>query len=105
VAALSPDGLFEDGKEPDKAVASASSGWHGFVQFELACTYASPAHWLQFLTRAELAAQSNRAAQGERDDGIHPEAGSTEDVLVAGRQKHRQSIEWCPGPDSTKPDK
>src|SRR6476661_8546057 len=32
LAALSPDALFEDEKQPDKAGANAFSGWHGFVQ-------------------------------------------------------------------------
>jgi hypothetical protein len=63
VAALSPDALFEDEKEPDKAGTSAFSGWHGFVQSELAYTYASPAHWSQFLTRAELSAQGSLSEQ------------------------------------------
>ena len=46
------DSLFDDDKETVKPEGSPFSGWHGFVQTELAHTYASPAHWSQFLTGA-----------------------------------------------------
>ncbi|MGH8714369.1 MAG: DUF1302 family protein [Casimicrobiaceae bacterium] len=56
-APVSRDALFDDEAKPEEKEHGPFSGWHGFVQTELAQTYASPAHLSQFLTRAEVGAQ------------------------------------------------
>jgi hypothetical protein len=49
-ASASRDSLFGDGR----TAAAPTRAWRGFVQGELAYTYASPAHWSNMLVRAEL---------------------------------------------------
>jgi hypothetical protein len=51
---LSRDELFG---ETDANAAVKQSPWRGFVQSELAYTYANPAHWSRMLVRGELDAQ------------------------------------------------
>jgi hypothetical protein len=51
---LSRDELFGD---TDANAAVKQSPWRGFVQSELAYTYANPAHWSRMLVRGELDAQ------------------------------------------------
>ena len=57
--ALFGDGLDLPKKEGARNEDSASSGWRGFVQGEVARTIASPAHWSKMLTRAELDKQGS----------------------------------------------
>lgn len=59
----SRDALFDDDTKPAEKEADVLSGWHGFVRTELAHTYASPAHWSQFLTRAQVEAQGSLGDQ------------------------------------------
>lgn len=78
----SRDALFgdDDDDDPLKPAASAeqkapatSSGVKGFLQFELARAYESPAHWSKMLTRADL------SAQGSLGDGIKWKLGARMD--------------------------
>jgi hypothetical protein len=59
-APSSRDALFGDDLPKAKKSGSGSGiGLRGFIQNEIAYTYANPAHWSTLITRAELAAQGS----------------------------------------------
>lgn len=53
-APASKAALFDEASVTPVAQDEAASRWHGFLQTELAYTYAAPAHWSKVMQRAEL---------------------------------------------------
>jgi hypothetical protein len=62
-APVSRDALFGDDVGLSPKRSGSSVGLRGFVQTEVARTYAAPSHWSKLLTRAELAAQGSISDQ------------------------------------------
>ena len=51
--------LFDDAALAPSPKDTAASRWHGFLQSELAYTYARPVHWSKIMQRAELGTEGD----------------------------------------------